>query len=149
MELNEFSTKTGQSLNKFCRDVTQFLDAMNALYAAKRGDEQGSDYVPTRDDLVVRILERWRESGGFVGNGPTEQRQIIAELEALFAPVEPELDISKMVREVEIEAKRWKQLTTDIDDVLVTLTDENDTICSRNAANRLIIRLIERFINND
>lgn len=152
MELNEFSIKTSAAINDLSRGLDAFYNTMNELYATKRGDDSTkSDYVPTREDLVVRILERWRTLGGFVGNGPQHRQEIMDELEALFAPApaEPKFSVSAAVCKAIINGERLKQLTKDIDDVLITLTDDDKTFDRRRAASRLIMSMIERFITNE
>lgn len=150
MDLNEFAQKTGIAISDLSQNIDAFYSTMNELYAVKRGDDSTkSDYVPTRKDLVVRILERWRTSGGFVGNGPQRTQEIMDELEALFAPVPAEFNLSPAVCKAIINGERFNQLAKDIDDVLITLTDDDKTFDRRRAASRLIMSMIERFTVND
>lgn len=152
--IHPFAEEVGEAVATLSQNFFDFSETMRNIYARQRGDAR-RDYVPTRDDLVFRLFERWRITDGHQGNGPRQREQIIEQLEALFAPAsaEPELDISKVAREVEeevIQAKRWKQLTSDIEQVLITLVDDNDAIMyRRRAAGQLITRLIERFVSND
>ncbi|MBM7843759.1 hypothetical protein [Herpetosiphon giganteus] len=146
--LHPFAEEVGEAVATLSQNFFDFFDTMQNVYARQRGDAR-RDSVPTRDDLVFRLFERWRLTGGPVGNAATQKQQIIAELEALFAPAPAEPDFSAAVCKAVVDSDRLKQLTKDIDDVLITLTDDDKTFDRRRAASRLIMSMIERFTTND
>ncbi len=147
VSIHPFAEEVGEAVATLNQHFYDFIDTMQNVYARQRGDARHQ--VPTRDDLVFRIFERWRLTGGPVGNAATQKQKIIAELEALFAPAPAEPDFSAAVCKAVVDSDRLKQLTKDIDDVLITLTDDDKTFDRRRAASRLIMSMIERFTTND
>ncbi|WP_110513732.1 hypothetical protein [Herpetosiphon llansteffanensis] len=149
VSIHPFAEEVGDAIATLSQNFFDFFDTMQNVYARQRGDAR-RDSVPTRDDLVFRLFERWRLTGGPVGNAATQKQKIIAELEALFAPAPAEPDFSAAVCKAVFDAERWRQLTSDIEHVLITLVDDNDTMTyRRRAATRVITRFIEQFISNE
>ena len=118
-------------------------------------DQQQSDY--TIRDLVQSLLGAVERFVELIAPTLEQYESIASEIKIALpdglgeavapAPVEPEFSVSAAVCKAIINGERFKQLAKDIDDVLITLTDDDKTFDRRRAASRLIMSMIERFVN--
>ena len=142
--IHPFAEEVGEAVATLSQNFFDFSETMRNVYARQRGDAQ-RDYVPTRDDLVFRLFERWRRTDGHQGNGPRHREQIIAELEALFAPAAGACESEP--KNVAAESKAWLMLDSNITDVLRIALPAEDQSMQMYATARLIMNLIERYLS--
>lgn len=141
--IHPFAEEVGEAVATLSQNFFDFFETMQNAYARQRGDARHR--VPTRDDLVFQLFERWRMTGGPVGNGLTQKEQIIAELESLFAPVAEACDPEPT--NIAAESKAWLMLGSSITDVLHVALPEDGQSMQLYAMSRLIMSLIERYLS--
>lgn len=137
-----FAEEVGEAVATLSQNFFDFFETMQVVYDRQRGNTRHR--VPTRDALVFDLFERWRMTGGPVGNAETQKQKIIAELEALFAPVVEACEYEP--KNVAAESKAWLMLDSNITDVLrIAMPDESQSM-QMYATARLIMKLIERYL---
>lgn len=141
--IHPFAEEVGEAVATLSQNFFDFFETMQNVYARQRGDARHR--VPTRDDLVFQLFERWRMTGGPVGNGLTQKEQIIEQLEALFAPAAGACESEP--KNVAAESKAWLMLDSNITDVLRIALPAEDQSMQMYATARLIMNLIERYLS--
>lgn len=145
--IHPFAEEVGEAVATLSQNFFDFSETMRNIYARQRGDAQ-RDYVPTRDDLVFQLFERWRRTDGHQGNGPRQREQIIAELEVLFAPASDDPEIERVFSDIGLSPvhENWIYLDRDIADILRVALPREDQSMQIFTVARLVMGKIEQYL---